>query len=206
MRLTPTDLRSIMSRPAMAKANSSKPLDRPKEQYWEASAVAGEMQAKDPLPPVPAQITNRDCGGRSEKSTGAGGNLLHLRLDGIPPSKKNSHMIIVNPKTKRPMVIPKKEYRDWEKAAAESLLKQYYAVDGFVRLFPLTRTTPCRIHILYAVKGMRSWDLSNKSESVLDALVRSGILEDDNRFVVKSLEMSSILASKDVVSITITPA
>lgn len=204
----------------MAKANSSKPLDRPKEQYWEASAVAGEMQAKDPLPPVPAQITNRDCGGRSEKSTGAGGNLLHLRLDGIPPSKKNSHMIIVNPKTKRPMVIPKKEYRDWEKEAAESLMGQAHEqavpmqfasnIDGNnARAFAIlhfSRAIPCRIHILYAVKGMRSWDLSNKSESVLDALVKSGILEDDNRFVVKSLEMSSILASEDVVSITITPA
>lgn len=152
------------------------------------------------LPPVALAQQPNGC---EDKPCAAGGDALVLHLEGIPPSKKNSHMIIVNPKTRRPMVIPKKEYRDWENAASESLREQ---VDGPTVTENFGRTYPCSIHILYAVKGMRSWDLSNKSESVLDALVKSGILEDDNRFVVKTLTMSSILASEDHVSITITPA
>lgn len=49
MRLTATDLRILMSKPAMAKANPT-------------------------LPPVPAQQTTSDCGGDVRISTGAGGN------------------------------------------------------------------------------------------------------------------------------------
>lgn len=49
MRLTPTDLRSIMSRPAMAKANPT-------------------------LPPMSAHEPNCDCVGEREEKPGMGGN------------------------------------------------------------------------------------------------------------------------------------
>lgn len=127
---------------------------------------------------------------------------ISLHLEGIPPSKKNSHIIITNPKTRRPMVIPKKEYRDWEKAAASSLLSQVNS-----DCLPwVIAANPCVIQILYSVKGKRAWDLSNKTESVMDALVASNIISDDNRFVIPEVRMGWLPASEDHVSITIEPA
>lgn len=108
---------------------------------------------------------------------------LQLRLEGIPPSKKNSHIIIVNKKTLRPMVIPSTEYRKWEKATASLLRLQANELKVFDPI------EACSIELCYEVKDKRSWDLTNKTESVMDALVSANILKDDDRFNVQDIRI-----------------
>lgn len=108
-----------------------------------------------------------------------------LELDGIPPTKKNGQMI-VSPKLKggsgargRPFIIPTSEYRAWEKSAAVLLRAQ---ADQTGMSFPIAGAVG--VHLQYLVSNKRAWDLSNKAESVMDALVASKIIADDNRFFV----------------------
>lgn len=105
--------------------------------------------------------------------------MLILKLDGIPPSKKNGMMIITV--KGRPMVIPKKEYREWE-ASATMLLRSQCAA-----LKMECYKDPVGVEIIFRCKGLRLWDLSNKAEGAMDALVKAGIIEDDNRFKVPKL-------------------
>ena len=123
---------------------------------------------------------------------------LELRLEGLPPSKKNSLISIVNKSTGRPMVFPSSDYKKWEKAAAAFLRLQANSAK-------ITGTVPpCTVDIIYQITNKRKWDLSNKTESVMDALVVAGILEDDNRMCVQDLRMRWFDSVQDGVKISLT--
>ena len=104
-----------------------------------------------------------------------------------PITKKNHQMIVVNPKTKRPMVMPSKEYRAYEKEAGKYLapLKKYH-VDY-----------PANVKCIYYMKTRRSVDLTNLLEATDDVLVKYGILEDDNSKVVAGHDGSRVKHDKD---------
>ena len=104
-----------------------------------------------------------------------------------PVSKKNSQQIITNSKTGRPMVIPSKAYRDYEKNAPWFLTpKPKKPIDY-----------PINLQCLFYMPTHRKCDLVNMLECIQDVLVKAGVLVDDNFAVVESVDGSKVLYDKN---------
>jgi len=100
-----------------------------------------------------------------------------ITLTGIPPSKKNSKIIVC--RGKRPLLIPSEAYRNWHEEKSWELTQ-----------FNLPKNIEiCSIEAIFYPDTKRSADLSNKFESLADLLVDNEILKDDNWFVVKDIHL-----------------
>ena len=99
-----------------------------------------------------------------------------------PRTKKNSQQIITV--KGRPMVIPSKAYKQYEKDCAFFLKP----VEPFL--------SPCNVKCLYYMPTHRKVDLVNLQEATLDILVRYGILIDDNSNIVVSMDGSRVFYDK----------
>lgn len=112
---------------------------------------------------------------------------MHITLGIEPKTKKNHQDIIYNKKTKRRMVIPSKQYRDYEKACAE-----------FIPQMPFnTFDCPVNVECVFYMSTRRRVDLVNLEQAILDILVKYGILLDDNSNIVASMDGSKVLYSKE---------
>lgn len=112
---------------------------------------------------------------------------MHITIGIAPITKKNHQDIIYNKKTKRRMVIPSKQYRDYEKACAE-----------FIPQMPFNMfDCPVNVECVFYMPTRRRVDLVNLEQSVLDILVKYGILKDDNCNIVVSMDGSRVLYSKE---------
>ena len=80
------------------------------------------------------------------------------------------------------MNIPSKQYAQWHKEA----LKQDQLIAVRKEFFQLSNV---RVSLSFWAPDKRKTDLSNRAESVMDLLVDSGILEDDNWWVVDELNL-----------------
>ena len=116
----------------------------------------------------------------------------------LPPiTKKNSSRIVKNRRTGRTMVIPSKRYADYEKAC-ENLNLSLTEPIGY----------PCNVEMVYYMPTRRRVDLVNLQEATLDVLVKLGVLVDDNRNIVYTMDGSKVLYDKENprTEITITPS
>ena len=112
---------------------------------------------------------------------------MHITIPITPVSKKNHSAIIYNPKTKKPMLIPSKQYRQYEKDCG-----------AFLNPLPFTCIEqPVNVKCLYYMPTHRRCDLVNLQESTLDVLVKYGILADDNSNIVASMDGSRVLYDKE---------
>lgn len=102
-----------------------------------------------------------------------------LVFEGRTPSKKNRYRIGVGRLFKDGKTVA------WEKHAAIALIAQSAAWVGRGAPF---RTSRVAMRFTYGDKIRR--DTINAAETVLDLLVKSGILEDDNWKVMPSLELT----------------
>ena len=110
---------------------------------------------------------------------------MHITL-GIAPITKKNHSQIIKAKG-RLMVIPSKQYREFEKACAE-----------FIPQMPFnTFDVPVNVCCLYYMPTHRKVDLVNLEEATLDVLVKYGILFDDNSNIVASMDGSKVLYDKE---------
>lgn len=91
------------------------------------------------------------------------------------PSKKNSHKVHQNSATGRRFIAPSQKYKVWETSAAYQLKNQFKGE-------PIKHVEA--IELLFVLWDKRAWDITNKAESVMDALVLAGVIEDDNWKVV----------------------
>ncbi len=100
-------------------------------------------------------------------------NYKEITIPSRIPSKKNSKRIIQV--HGRPIIISSKDYLDWEKDALVYLkgIKINGKIEGIV--------------IKIFADSKRKSDLTNKAESIMDALVKAEVIEDDNWFVVPEL-------------------
>lgn len=101
-----------------------------------------------------------------------------------PRTKKNSQQIIMC--KGRPMIIPSKQYKDYEKQALNFLIFNTMIIDY-----------PVNVECHYYMKTHRKVDLVNLLECSLDVLVRAGILEDDNSSIVVSHDGSRVHYDKE---------
>ena len=103
-----------------------------------------------------------------------------------PVSKKNSQQI-VRTAGGRPFIMPSKQYRAYEEAAAWYLRPRP----------PKPITEPVNVCCVFYMPTRRLCDLSNLEEAAHDVLVRCGVLADDNRDIVATTDGSMVLYDKD---------
>lgn len=100
-----------------------------------------------------------------------------------PKTKKNSQQII---KVKgRPMIIPSKQYREYQQACGANLPQI------------ATINKPVNVKAIYYMKTKRRVDLTNLHEALHDILVHYKILEDDNSKIIVSTDGSRVKYDKE---------
>lgn len=105
----------------------------------------------------------------------------------LPPvTKKNSQEIHKNSKTGKRFVAPSKAYKKYEAAAIWYLRPRPEK--------PIDR--PVNVKMLFYMPTHRRVDMVNLQEAVLDILVASGVLADDNANIVASMDGSRVLYDK----------
>ena len=97
--------------------------------------------------------------------------FIEIELTGPIPSKKNSKRIVKAGKTGRSMLIGSSAYLGWKKSAAAQIRGQYGG--GAIKQV-------WRVQLFITYGDLRKRDLTNTAESVMDALVDAGVIEDDN--------------------------
>lgn len=120
-------------------------------------------------------------------------NEIKIVIGINPVTKKNSSRIIgmgkqcpVCRKSPRQIIIPSKQYSDYEKQAG-----LYLAPLKIPKI-----TYPVNVKCLYYMKTRRKVDLVNLLEATDDVLVKYGVLEDDNSQIVVGHDGSRVLYDK----------
>ena len=107
---------------------------------------------------------------------------LKLIIPGPIPSKKNSRRIGVSKSTGKQFNIPSKNHEDWAGMARKALFRH-------------EKCSPCNgvvcIKIVFWWGCRRKCDLSNKAESIMDLLVKCGVVKDDSWDIVPELILVS---------------
>lgn len=108
---------------------------------------------------------------------------MHFTINIPPRTKKNSMQIVkVGP---RLMILPSKAYRDYEKACEEFMPK----------IDPIDY--PINVKAIYYMESRRRVDLCNLHEALCDALVKYGVVADDNSKIIVSLDGSYVSYDKE---------
>ena len=110
-------------------------------------------------------------------------NEQRIILPIVPITKKNHSQIIMV--KGRPMLIPSKQYKQYEKDCGFFLAN----VEPFL--------DPCNMKCLYYMPTRRRVDLVNLLEATCDILVHYGILIDDNSNYVVGHDGSRVFYDKE---------
>ena len=101
-----------------------------------------------------------------------------------PRTKKNSQQIVMC--KGRPIIIPSKQYKSYEKQAMNFLILYTFVIDF-----------PVNVECHFYMGTHRKVDLVNLLECSLDVLVKAGILVDDNSEIVVSHDGSRVHYDKE---------
>ena len=101
-----------------------------------------------------------------------------------PVTKKNSSQIVMA--HGHPCIIPSKRYKEYEKDCAPFLRSEYPPI-----------TEPVNVECKFYMPTRRRVDISNLISCSHDVLVHYGILADDNRDIVFSVDGSRVLYDKE---------
>jgi Holliday junction resolvase RusA-like endonuclease len=96
-----------------------------------------------------------------------------------PRTKKNSQQIIMA--KGRPIIIPSKQYKQYEK---EALL--------YIKRIPEPIDYPVNVECHFYMATRRRVDLNNLLECATDVLVKAGVLADDNSNIIVSHDGSRV--------------
>ena len=103
----------------------------------------------------------------------------------LPPITKKNHSRIITAHG-RPMIIPSKQYTDYEKECAL-----------FIPRLDEPINTPVNINAIFYKQTRRACDLTNHLQALDDILVKYKVIADDNRNVVYSVDGSRVLYDKN---------
>ena len=109
---------------------------------------------------------------------------INFTIDVCPVTKKNHSQIIVV--RGRPMIIPSKPYRQYEKDCSYFLPNLDKPIDY-----------PINLKCVFYMQARRRVDLCNLQEAICDILVHYGVLADDNRNIVYTMDGSKVLYDKE---------
>ena len=105
---------------------------------------------------------------------------------GQPITKKNSQQIVMNPKTKRPFIMPSKQYKEYEGRAAQFITPPKIPIDK-----------PVNVRCIYYMPTARACDLTNLMEATHDILVKHKVLSDDNNKIIYAVDGSRVCYDKE---------
>ena len=111
---------------------------------------------------------------------------IRIMIKMPPRTKKNHSQIIFNKKTGKRMVIPSKQYKEYEQACLWQIRKPAKPIDVSVN-----------VKCVYYMPTHRRVDLCNLIEATMDILVLAGVLADDNSSIVAAHDGSRVLYDKD---------
>lgn len=103
---------------------------------------------------------------------------LQIIIKGRVPSKKNSRNLFV--RGGKLFNIPSKRYKEWHNEASKQ-------IENYIPTEPIQKVKHISIH--FWAPDKRKTDLTNKAESILDLLVDSKVIADDNWFIVNSIAL-----------------
>lgn len=106
--------------------------------------------------------------------------LCHFTIRLAPITKKNHSQIITSKTTGRPMVIPSKQYKDYEHESAW-FMPHIKTIDR-----------PVNIRAVFYMPTHRRVDLVNLLQALCDILVKYSVLEDDNFNIVAGFDGSRV--------------
>lgn len=109
-----------------------------------------------------------------------------IKIPMLCRSKKNSQQIVINPKTKRPIVIQSKLYKQFEKDCGL-----------FLNRYKLNIDYPINLKCIFIVPDKRKRDIVNLLNAIQDILVKYKVIADDNYNIVYSIDGSRIIYQKD---------
>lgn len=112
-------------------------------------------------------------------------HIWRCTIFGQPITKKNSQRIVTNGKTGRPMILPSKQYEDFEAAASKYIKPPEQPIDK-----------PVNVRCLYYMHNHRACDLTNLMEATHDILVKNKVLSDDNSKVIYAVDGSRVCYDK----------
>lgn len=100
---------------------------------------------------------------------------IKIILQGQVPAQKNNKRVVYNRRTGKPFIISDAKVKNWQ-------------AKGFVQLKSVSPVVGAvEIEMVFYNKDKRKRDIDNMLTSVLDLLKNSGIIEDDNCFIVQKL-------------------
>lgn len=109
---------------------------------------------------------------------------IKIKIPIEPRTKKNSQQIIMV--KGRPIIMPSKQYKAYEKECAAFIPKLEAPIDYLVNI-------ECK----YYMPTRRKCDLTNLLEATDDILVHYGVLEDDNYSIIYSHDGSRVYYDKE---------
>lgn len=109
--------------------------------------------------------------------------MIEIIIPIAPVTKKNSQQIVY--KNGRPIIIPSAKYKKYEKECGR-----------FIEPPTVPVKEPVNVQCLYYMPTRRKVDISNLLNSTLDILVHYGVLLDDNRNIVYSVDGSRVFYDK----------
>lgn len=112
--------------------------------------------------------------------------MIKITLNLVPVSKKNSQQIYINKASGKRFITPSAKYRDYERAALKLLPRLKEPIK-----------TPCNVQTVFYMPTKRRCDLVNMQEAILDVLVKAKILDDDNYYIVRSMDGSRVDVDKE---------
>lgn len=116
----------------------------------------------------------------------------------VAPRTKKNHGNIVTLKTGRTMMLPSKQYKEFEKKVVAFVKQNFKGTEAITEPINLC----CKF---YKDKDYKA-DLVGYLQAIQDALVKAGLIADDNHKIVASTDGSEIFLDREKprVEITIT--
>ena len=111
--------------------------------------------------------------------------LCHFAIRLAPITKKNHSTIITNKTTGKLMVIPSKQYKEYEHESAW-FMPHIKTIDR-----------PVNIRAVFYMPTRRRVDLVNLLQALCDILVKYSVLEDDNFNIVAGFDGSRVDYDKE---------
>lgn len=110
--------------------------------------------------------------------------MMKFEYQGVIYSKKNNKRIITNHQTGRPMITSNRKAKTMEEMMANQFMIQKIMNNKSIQIKP-----PFEVSIMIWEKDHTRRDLDNQATSVLDGLVRAGVIEDDSVNYIERLEV-----------------
>lgn len=106
-------------------------------------------------------------------------------------SQKNNKRIVYNKRTNKPMIVSSKKATEWRKRALEQMKADHVP--------KLMLDEPLNAKIIIYRKNRRggAGDLNNFLQAPLDVLVEYGVIKDDNRDIIYSVDGSRLEYDKE---------